>query len=92
MDFKICKQCGKEIEGNGVLFRGKVFCGDECCDEYDDEFSSRDIPSLEDLNEDLKEEDESPLADTQEDLGYRDGDDLDDDLDDDDFNISNDDF
>ena len=47
---------------------------------------------MEDLSEDLEENDDGALAGDQENLGYRDGDDLADDLNDDDFNIQEDDF
>lgn len=88
MDFKVCSQCGKEIEGAGVLFRENVFCGDECCDEFEEELSAKDVPSLNDLNKDG----EDLLTGTDDDLGYRDDNDLDDDVDDDGFNIDEDDF
>lgn len=86
MDFKQCSQCGKEVEGNGVLFRDKVFCSDECCDEFEEDVSTKDVPSMKDLEEENCEDE------SQDNLGYRGDDDLDDGLDDDDFNIQEDDF
>ncbi len=36
MDFRVCTRCGKEIEGEGILFHKKYFCSDECCEEYEE--------------------------------------------------------
>ena len=89
MDIKVCIQCGKEIDGSGILFRNQVFCGDACCDEFEEELSAKDAPSLEEMVGD----DDDDVSDGPKDLGYRDDDDLDDDLDnDDDFNINEADF
>jgi hypothetical protein len=87
MDFNVCAQCGIEIEDKGIHYRGQVFCSDECCEEFEEEFSSSDEPDIEDLDEE---------ADTdfdEDDLGYRDEvDTTKDDLLDDDFDISPEDF
>jgi hypothetical protein len=85
MDFKVCAQCGKEIEGVGVQFRNRVFCGDECCDEFEAEMSEDVEIPLDDLDED------ELLNRSHDDLGYREDTDLDDDFDDD-FSISAEDF
>ncbi len=92
MDFKLCAQCGAEIEGNGVLFRNKAFCSDDCCDEFDDKVSLQGVPSLEDLKEDLDDDSDQSQADGPEDLGYRGDGGPDEPFDDDDFNIQEDDF
>ena len=88
MEFKSCSHCGKEIEGPGILFRGQSFCGDECCDEFEEELSNKGIPSLVDLDEN---EDDSELE-GDDDLGYREDSDPDDSVDDDDFAINENDF
>ncbi len=87
MDFKVCSQCGKEVEDSGVMFRGKVFCSDGCCDEHEEEFSSSDIPTMKDLSEE-----EDNVDENQDDLGYRGDSGFESEIDDDDFNIQEDDF
>lgn len=91
MDIEVCAQCGGEIESKGVRFRDRVFCSDECCDEFEEELSAQDGLEMEDLDEldDLGEDD--LMSDSDQDLGYRsDEDDLDDF--DDDFVVDDDDF
>ncbi|MEN8007306.1 MAG: hypothetical protein ABFS42_09850 [Candidatus Krumholzibacteriota bacterium] len=88
MDFSACTQCGVDIESKGIHFRNKVFCSDECCEEYEAEFADKDEPVI----DELVDEDLGP-DDLEDDLGYR-GDD-DDDGDgplDDDFDIKPEDF
>jgi len=81
MEITVCSQCGKEIEGQGIQFRGRAFCGDECCDEFEVEFAAASEPEALDLSQD------DAADDTGDGLGYRDdvvedGDDiLDDDVD-----------
>ena len=84
MDVKVCRQCGAEIDGEGITYRDLVFCSDECCDEFEDQFVDEEEPDLANLNDDDI---------TPDDLGYRD-DDLDDELldDDDDLEIRPEDF
>ena len=86
MDFSVCAQCGIEIEGKGIHFRDQVFCSDECCEEFEDEFSASGEPELEELDEDL----ESDFS--EEDLGYSDEDDSQDEYLDDDYDIKPEDF
>jgi hypothetical protein len=74
MDSKVCSQCGAELESMGVQFKDKVFCSDECCDEFEEQLSGETIPALEEL-----EEGEDKLLAVGDDLGYRDEADLDDD-------------
>ena len=94
MDFNVCVRCGVEIESKGIHFRGKVFCSDECCEEFEAEAADKSEPVIAELvDEDLELDDNE--------LGYRDGDgdgdgddgdgDGDDPLDDD-FDIKPDDF
>ena len=86
MDFNVCSQCGKEIEGKGIQFRGRSFCGDECCEEFEAEFSEGKEPQPMDLSGDDADDD------LDDGLGYRDGPVEDDDMLDDEFAINPDDF
>ena len=89
MEINACAQCGAEIESKGIHFRGKTFCSDECCEEFETELVDRGGPEMGDLDDDFDPDD---LGDE---LGYRNGDDDDDDLlddDDDDYKIDPDDF
>ena len=86
MDFTVCSQCGREIEGKAVRFQGHAFCSDECSEEFEEELSDQDIPPMDDLDQEGNE----LLSGGLDDLGYRDDNDLDDDLDDDDFPIDDD--
>jgi hypothetical protein len=52
MEITQCTYCGIEIEGKGIQFRGKAFCGDECCEEFEAEFIARGEPKLDELAED----------------------------------------
>ena len=86
MEISACGQCGKEIEGKGIHFRGRSFCGDECCEEFEAEFAEGSEPAAMDLSGDGAAEDDD------EGLGYRDPPDEEDDNFDDDFDIKPDDF
>ena len=46
-----CFLCGTEIEEKGIHFRGQVFCGDECCEEYEARFAAKGGPGAEDLED-----------------------------------------
>ena len=86
MEFTACCQCGKEIEGKGIHFRGRSFCGDECCEEFEAEFAEGSEPDAMDLSGD------GTAEDLDDDLGYRDGPVEEEDALDDDFDIKPDDF
>lgn len=87
MDFSVCSQCDIEIEGKGIHFRGRVFCCDECCEEFEVEFAASGEPEPVELEEEI----DPDFAD--EDLGYDHGSDDDDDVFlDDDFDIKPEDF
>ena len=88
MDFDACSQCGKEIDGKGVQFRDRVFCSDECCDEFEEELLAKDALSIEDLD-DIDENE--LMSRSHDDLGYRGDNDLEE-FDEDDFDIDPDDF
>ena len=88
MDLSVCAQCGVEIEGEGIRFRGRSFCGDECCEEFEAGVDVDEEPDPAELeNEDFTDDD------LDEDLGYRDDAEEEfDEGDDDDFAIDPDDF
>ncbi len=91
MDVEVCSQCGKEIDGQGVRFRDRVFCSDACCDVFEEELTAKDELDMEDLDE-MENLDEGELAPSaQEDLGYRDESGIEE-FDEDDFTIDPDDF
>jgi len=89
MEFTCCAQCGLEIEGKGIQFRGRTFCSDECCEEFEADFVDNDEPDPADLADD--DLDEMELE--EDGLGFREEDDSSPkDEDDDDFAIEPDDF
>lgn len=62
----ICAQCGMDIDGTGIRHRGRLFCGDECCETYEEEFLTKGEPGLHELDDDLDEDldfDEDELED-----------------------------
>lgn len=85
----MCAQCGSEIEGKPVTFRGRWFCSDDCCETFDQDFALKGEPGADDLDDELEAdfEDDFDEDDFDEDLGYKDDEDDEDDgfdLDDDD--------
>jgi len=77
MDPRICTRCGVEIEEAGLTHRKRLFCSDECCETWEDEFHKSGEPDAEDLNaEDLEEDvlDDDDL-DFDEDSDFEDEDD-----------------
>jgi hypothetical protein len=87
MEFSVCAQCGIEIEGKGINFRKQVFCSDECCDEFEEEFNANGEPDLEELDDESLEP-----GFEEDDLGYQDRDDEASEFMDDEFEIDPDDF
>ena len=75
-DYSVCNQCGSEIEEKGIHFRGHIFCCDECCEEYEADFQSKDEPELEEL-----EDPEVVLVNLEDDLGYREKDEFEEEVD-----------
>ena len=46
----ICFQCGIEIEeGTGIRHRSRLFCSDECCDQFEEEFAAAGEPGVAEL-------------------------------------------
>ena len=88
MDFGVCAQCGVALENKGIHFRNRVFCSDECCEEYEAEFADKDEPVVGELLDD-----DQGAEDLDENLGYRD-DGAEESLDDDDndYDIKTEDF
>lgn len=70
MDFSACKQCGKEIEGKGIQFRGKNFCGDECCELFEEKHVAVDEPDFKELDEEELELDDMEADASDDGLGY----------------------
>ncbi len=66
MDFSVCSQCRIEIEGKGIHYRDRVFCSDECCEEFEAAYVASDEPEVDELEDKV----DSDLED--EDLGYQD--------------------
>ena len=90
MEVTQCAQCGVEIETKGIQFRGKTFCGDECCEKFDASLADGGAPGVDDFDDGLDDEDFD-----EEKLGYQDeGEDdaVKDRDDDDDFEIDPGDF
>jgi hypothetical protein len=67
MNLKQCAQCGVGIEIKGIQFRGKTFCGDECCEKFDASFADGGAPGLDDFDDGLDDEDFD-----EDDLGIKD--------------------
>jgi hypothetical protein len=88
MEFTQCAQCGVDIEIKGIQFRGKAFCGDECCQKFDEKFADGVKPGVDDFDDGLDDEDfdedDIEYQDEGEVAKHRD--------DDDDFEIGPDDF
>lgn len=85
-DYSECTQCGAVIEEAGIQYRGKFFCSDDCCEQYEQAFLDKDEPVLDEL--DIEEDD---IEITDEDLDFQE-DDEEEDLLDDDFDIKPEDF
>jgi len=85
MEFSRCAQCGTEIKGQGIHYRGHGFCSDKCCDEFDAEITSSSEPDETDLSSD-------DMDDMDDNLGYRNDDDSKDEYDEDEFAIKPEDF
>lgn len=85
MDFNVCGQCKVEIEGPGIHYRGRSFCCDECCDEFEAKVVSADEPGEKDLSADAAD-------DIDDDPGYRNGEEAEDEYDEDGFEIKPEDF
>ncbi len=88
-DYIECTQCGGDIEETGIQYRGKFFCSDDCCEQYEQDFLDKDEPLIDELAADDADDDDD-LGDI-ENIGFEDNDD-EEDLLDDDYNIKPEDF
>ncbi len=70
MDFSKCKQCGIEIEGKGIQFRGQSFCGEECCEVFEEKNMVVDEPDFGALEEEDLELESFDDEGDEEGLGY----------------------
>jgi len=77
-----CAQCGGEVDGEGIRHRGRLFCSDECCEEFEEDFLTRGEPGVEELDGDDDDDFDEDDLDIDEDDD--DGDFVDDDIDSDD--------
>jgi len=82
----LCAQCGSEIEVRPIAYHGRMFCSDECCETFDQDFALKGGPGDDDLDDDLEAdyEDDFDEDDFDEDLGYKDDDEEEFDFDEDD--------
>ncbi len=71
MDILTCTHCGAAFEGEGIRHRRRLFCGDECCETFEEGFLSHGGPDEEDLKaddtDDVEVFDEVFLEDEDED-------------------------
>ncbi len=81
MKTRNCAQCGAEIDNDPVSFRGRDFCNDECCDEFEAGAGEPGGPADDDLDDDFDDDfDEDDFDDDDfDDLDDEDDDDFDDD-------------
>jgi hypothetical protein len=77
-----CFQCGADIDGEGIEHRGKVFCSDECCEEFEDELTVNGAPDLDELEDEEAYDEEDDFDDDDFDEEEMSGDDYDGDYDD----------
>ncbi|MFH1843174.1 MAG: hypothetical protein ABIF77_08190 [bacterium] len=48
-----CTWCGAEITEEGVGYKGRLFCSDECCEQYQDDLEKNGEPNPEELEQDF---------------------------------------
>lgn len=49
MQLRACHQCRTEILDDGIEHRRRLFCSDECCEQFEDLFMVRGEPDPQDL-------------------------------------------
>ena len=82
MELLTCTQCGAEIEGEGIRYRRRLFCSDECCETFEEGFLNHGGPDAEDLEAEAEElfDEDDLLADDEDENEVGNDVDLDDDL------------
>ena len=55
METRICTYCGAEMENEGIRHRNRLFCSDECCEAFEDEFLVHGEPDLADLDDETED-------------------------------------
>lgn len=89
MKTRTCAQCGADIDNDPVSFRGRDFCNDECCDDFEAGAADPGGPADDDLDDDLDDDFDDDFD--EDDFDDEDDDDLDD-FDDDDFRADPDEY
>jgi hypothetical protein len=46
----ICSQCGADIDGTSIRHRRRLFCSDECCETFEEEFLTKGVPGRDELD------------------------------------------
>ena len=49
MEILICNHCGVLVQGAGIQHRRRLFCGDDCCEEFEDRIRDHIEPDVGDL-------------------------------------------
>lgn len=70
MSMDKCAWCSGEVTDDDVRYRKRLFCSDECCDEYQDDLTTNGEPNPEELEQEFSAED-------IEDIGFADEEDED---------------
>jgi len=76
MNVDHCTWCGAEITAEGVGYKSRLFCSDECCEEYQNDLEKNGEPNPEELEKDFIVEDlesfdygdDGEISDDDEDL------------------------
>ncbi|MEZ4386206.1 MAG: hypothetical protein R3D98_01260 [Candidatus Krumholzibacteriia bacterium] len=55
MEPRRCDHCGEVVLDQGIRHRRRLFCGDECCEAFEDEFMRVGEPDPVDLDEEFEE-------------------------------------
>jgi hypothetical protein len=51
-----CEYCGAELDEIGIEYRGRFFCSDECCEEYEQNLAANGEPDPAELKDENVEE------------------------------------
>jgi hypothetical protein len=61
----ICSQCGSEIEGTSIKHRSRLFCSDECCETFEEEFLTKGEPGMDELEDEELDDEEFEFDDEE---------------------------